>query len=141
MSIDLSLPTFALDCQNWLITSELSTSGADGVPSEDMDGIPVVAVLSTALIGTSDLESASAVFSLGLMDADVDLEPLVDATAADAPEVYIHETAWAEGHARFVIPAADAYLAVIAEFCSDRNPSPELVDRFYALVSSFRWNV
>lgn len=141
MSIDLSLPTFALDCQNWLIASEAVTSGADGTLSEDIDGVPVLAVLSTALIGSSDIESASAVFSLGLMDSDVELELLADATAADAPEVYIHETAWAEGHARFVIPAADGYLAVIAEFCSDRDPSPELVDRFSTLVSSFRWNV
>lgn len=141
MSIDLSLPTFALDCQNWLITSELTSNDADGAVAEDIDGVPVLAVLSTAVIGSSDLEAASAVFSLGLMDADVELELLADTTAADAPEVYIHETAWAEGHARFVIPAADGYLAIIAEFCSDLDPSPELVDRFCALVSSFRWNV
>lgn len=135
MSIDLSLPTFALDCQNWLITSE-----ADGGVLEDVDGGPVLAVLSTALIGNRDLESASAVFSLGLMD-DTELDLLADSTGSGVPEVFIHETAWSEGHARFVIPTTDGYLAVLAEFSSEPNPSPELVERFHHLVSSFRWTV
>lgn len=135
MSIDLSLPTFALDCQNWLIRSE-----ADSALSEEVDGLPVLAVLSTALIGHGDLESASAIFSLGLMD-DTELDLITRSAGCDVPEVYVHETAWNDGHARFVIPTSDSELAVIAEFSSERDPSPELVERFRDLMSSFRWTV
>lgn len=135
MSIDLCLPTFALDCQNWLIRS-----AADGALSEEVDGVPVLAVLSTALIGDSDLESASAIFSLSLMD-DTELDVLAHSTVSDGPQVYVHEMAWNDGHARFVIPTSDNELAVIAEFSSAPAPSPHLVERFHDLVTSFRWTV
>jgi hypothetical protein len=135
MSIDLSLPTFALDCQDWLVTSEV-----DSMLPEDVDEMPVLVVLSTALIGTTELESANAVFSLGLMD-DTELDMMAQSSGHGVPSVYIHETDWADGHARMVIPTSDGYLAVIAEFSSAPDPSPKLVDRFHSLVSSFRWTV
>lgn len=135
MRIDLSLPTFALDCQDWLVTTE-----ADGILPEDIDGIPVLAILSTALVEDGDLCSASAVFSLGLMD-DEDLDLIADGADLTVPEVYVHETDWAHGHARFVVPAPDRSLAVIAEFSSAAAPSPDLVQRFHQLVSSFRWTI
>ena len=135
MSIDLSLPTFALDCQDWLVTTE-----ADGLLPDDIDGVPVLAVLSTALVEDGDLQSASAVFSLGLMD-DADLDQVAEAVGELVPAVYVHETDWPHGHARFVVPAPDRSLAVIAEFCSAPNPADDLIHRFHDLVSSFRWTI
>lgn len=135
MSIDVSLPTFALDCKDWLVTTE-----ADGLLPDDIDGVPVLAVLSTAFAEDGSLHSASAVFSLGLMD-DADLHQIADGIGNDVPAVYIHETDWINGHARFVVPSPDRELAVIAEFSSAANPAQDLVHRFHNLVSSFRWTI
>jgi hypothetical protein len=154
MSIDLSLPTFALDCRDWLVATE-----ADGILPDDIDGVAVLAVLSTAVVDQGDLQSASAVFSLGLLDDEPDefsqivgldhtLPAETDPAAtdltntdrlADEPDVYVHDADWAAGHARFVVPSPDGSLAVIAEFSSAPMPSPDLVERFHRLVDSFRW--
>ena len=156
MSIDLSLPTFALDCREWLVATE-----ADGILPDDIGGVAVLAVLSTGIVAEGDLQSASAVFSLGLLDDevdefdrivgaevvdgftdtvdDLDITQKHDAATDQGPEVYVHDVDWAAGHARFVVPSPDGSLAVIAEFSSATMPSPELVDRFHRLVESFRW--
>ena len=144
MSIDLSLPTFALDCRDWLVATE-----ADGILPDDIGGVAVLAVLSTALVDAGELQSASAVFSLGLLDAApaefpqlvglATVPPGDEAGTPDAPEVFVHDADWAAGHARFVVPSPDRSLAVIAEFSSSPMPSHDLVERFHRLVDSFRW--
>ncbi len=144
MSIDLSLPTFALDCRDWLVATE-----GDGILPDDIGGVAVLAVLSTALVDAGELQSASAVFSLGLLDDEPDefaqIVGIEDAARSDAselqdaPEVFVHDADWAAGHARFVVPSPDRSLAVIAEFSSSPLPSHDLVERFHRLVDSFRW--
>lgn len=147
MSIDLSLPAFALDCRNWLVVDE-----SDGLLPDDIDGVPLLAVLSTAVVDDDRLHSATAVLSLSLMDSDFD-DPDFDDSDLDLygpggsmqpggfgiPDIHVLSTDWTDGHARFVLPAPGGGLAVVAEFSSGPDPLPDLVDRFRDLVSSFRW--
>ena len=137
MSIDLSLPAFALDCTDWLVTDE-----SDGVLPEDIDGVPLLAVLSTALVAGDALHSATAVLSLSLMDDgfdELDLGPAPVSDDPGVPDIHVLTTDWADGHARYVLPSPDGDLAIVAEFSSGPDPLPDLVDRFRDLVGSFRW--
>ncbi len=159
MTVDLNLPAFGLDCRDWLVATE-----AEGLLVEQTDEAPIVAVLSTAVIVGNELVSARAVLSLALLDDDdpdnadaqaevIDPDGLAsndrsasDATVHDpfrdviaAQDICVLEAEWSDGYARFAVPAPGGELAVVAEFSSAPNPSPELIDRFYDLVTSFRW--
>ena len=164
MTVDLNLPAFGLDCRDWLVATE-----AEGLLAEQTDEAPIVAVLSTAVVVGQDLVSARAVLSLAQLDDDdpdnadahaevldrdgLDSDGLDDdhialsaAIAHDAfrdviaaQDICVLEAEWSEGYARFAVPAPGGELAVVAEFSSAPNPSPELIDRFYDLVTSFRW--
>ena len=156
MSVDLNLPAFGLDCREWLVATE-----ADGLVLDESDGIPVVAVLSTAVIDGAHLRSAQAVLSLALLDDDAaegHLSPRVDSHGAGnetggapAPiaieepaswagqDICVLDADWDGGYARFAVPVPGGELAVVAEFRSAPGPSRELIDRFYDLVTSFRW--
>ncbi len=127
MSIDLTLPAFELDCRQWLVAS-----AAEGDLGTESDGGPVLAVLSTAIVTERSLRSATVVLSIGLLD-----EPAEE--TLDGAERCLSDVHWLDGHAQFVVPAPSGNLAVMAEFSSDPNPDPELVDRCYDLVESFRW--
>ena len=147
MSVDLNLPTFGLDCRDWLVATE-----ADGSLIDDSDEAPVVAILSTAFIHGAELTSARAVLSLALIDDDPSTETSgFDPTALPDPAVETHteswagqdicvlDADWAGGYARFAVPVPGGDLAIVAEFTSAPDPSRVLVDRFYDLVTSFRW--
>ncbi|HEX2903795.1 MAG TPA: hypothetical protein VHO01_10115 [Jatrophihabitans sp.] len=125
----LQLPAFELDCRDWLISTP-----EDGSVPEEIGGAPVVAVLSTAVIGADDIVPASAVLSIGLLDEPVDCVQL----AADSPVAELIDLDAEEGQARYVVPAPDGQLALLAEFSSGPG-CPDLLDRFAALMSSFRW--
>jgi hypothetical protein len=143
MTVDLNLPAFGLDCREWLVATE-----AEGLLVEQTDGAPVVAVLSTAVVMGSELVSARAVLSLALLEDD---EPH-EVGRRDEREghgdvhddggtqgICVLDAQWSDGYARFAVPAPGGELAVVAEFSSAPDPSPELIDRFYDLVTSFRW--
>jgi hypothetical protein len=164
MTVDLNLPAFGLDCREWLVATE-----AEGLVVEQTDDAPIVAVLSTAVVVGHDLMSARAVLSLALLDGDDPHDthfPDVDVLDADrghegrgsnddaahaaagrtdnheviaAQDICVLEAQWSDGYARFAVPAPGGELAIVAEFSSAPNPSAELVDRFYDLVTSFRW--
>jgi hypothetical protein len=142
MTVDLNLPAFGLDCREWLVATE-----AEGLVAEPTDGAPIVAVLSTAVVVGYDLMSARAVLSLALLDgedphdsdfltSDLDDDDHHDVAAQD---ICVLEAQWSDGYARFAVPAPGGELAIVAEFSSAPNPSAELIDRFYDLVTSFRW--
>jgi hypothetical protein len=138
MSVDLNLPTFGLDCREWLVATE-----AEGLLIEEADGAPVVAVLSTAVIEGDELSSAQAVFSLALVDEETLGAARTDADG-DHPDVRGHDICvldadWPSGYARFAVPVPGGELAIVAEFSSAPDPGTELVNRFYDLVTSFRW--
>jgi|GEM_PF-1770926 len=127
---ELELPAFELDCRDWLVATP-----ADGSVPEEIGGAPIVAVLSTVLIGEDDLEPGSAVLSIGLMD-----EPLV-ATGNDdhSPVAELIDIDFSLGSARYVVPAPDGQLALLAEFSTRGECADELVSRFQRLMTSFRW--
>ena len=152
MTVDLNLPAFGLDCRDWLVATE-----AEGLVVEPTDGAPVVAVLSTAVVVGDELVSARAVLSLALLDDEPHEFDLYDA-GRDQPglshrsdadgravrdtgnqDICVLDAQWSEGYARFAVPAPGGELAVVAEFSSAPDPSPELIDRFYDLVTSFHW--
>ena len=125
----LELPAFELDCRDWLVATP-----DDGSVPEEVGGAPVVAVLSTAVIDMDGLAPASAVLSIGLLD-----EP-VDSVRRDAnsPVAELIDVDVAAGSARYVVPAPDGQLALLAEFTGGSNCA-ELLTRFEQLMASFRW--
>ena len=82
MTVDLNLPTFGLDCREWLVATE-----AEGVLVEESETAPIVAVLSTAVVVGREL--VSAVFSLALLDDDGSHD---GASASDAHVTDAHVT-------------------------------------------------
>jgi len=126
----LELPAFELDCREWLVATP-----EDGTVPEEIGGAPVVAVLSTVVIGAADLEPASAVLSIGLLD-----EP-VEAVRIDggSPAAELIDVDFSMGTARYVVPAPVGQLALLAEFSVGNSCTGELMDRFERLMTSFRW--
>ncbi len=77
---DLVLPAFEMDCRDWMVVSPSEA----GVP-EDVEGAPVLAVLSTVVI-EDDLHEATGALTVGMIDVGEDL-----ATRAVAPGAAAHE--------------------------------------------------
>jgi len=125
----LELPAFELDCRDWLIATP-----DDGSVPEEIAGALVVAVLSTVVIGSEDLRSASAVLSVGLLDEPVDSVQWEEGS----PAAEMCDVDTSMGTARYVVPAPEGPLALLAEFTSDVDCA-ELRGRFSRLMSSFRW--
>ncbi|MEO6702735.1 MAG: hypothetical protein ABI140_00825 [Jatrophihabitantaceae bacterium] len=125
----LELPAFELDCRDWLIATP-----ADGSVPEEIGGAPVVAVLSTAVIGADDILPASAVLSIGLLDEPIDSVQL----DANSPVAELIDFDTALGTVRYVVPAPEGPLALLAEF-SAGSGCTDLMDRFTQLMASFRW--
>lgn len=125
----VELPAFELDCRDWLVATP-----DDGSVPEEVAGAPVVAVLSTAVISMSGLTPASAVLSIGLLDEPVESVRL----DADSPVAELIDVDVSAGSARYVVPAPDGQLALLAEFSGGGN-CVELLQRFEQLMASFRW--
>jgi hypothetical protein len=125
----LELPAFELDCRDWLVATP-----EDGSVPEEIGGAPVVAILSTAMIGSHNLTAASAVLSIGLLDEPVELVR----ASADSPVAELIESDDVSCSARYVMPAPDSQLALLAEFSGGRESSA-LMQRFSELMASFRW--
>lgn len=127
---DLVLPSFEMDCRDWLV----STPDAMGIP-EEVDGAPVLAVLSTAVIDADGLRPASGVLTVGLMDDDVQA---VRTFSDECPAAEILEDGEAD-LLRFVLPAPSGPLALLAEFTLPEGRDADVVDRVESLMRSFRW--
>jgi hypothetical protein len=138
------LPDFELDCRDWLVATP-----EDGSVPEEVAGAPIVAILSTVLLAAAsaaagaagqpaelaDFRPASAVFSVGLID-----EPAASVrSGADSPTAELIDFDAIAGTARYVVPAPNSSLALLAEFAGGRAAEPELMWRFHRLMSSFRW--
>src|SRR5690348_3515629 len=129
---DLVLPAFEMDCRDWIVASPDEA----GLP-EDMAGAPILAALSTVIIGDADLVEATGVLTVGLLDDDV-VEHLD--TREVAPGAVARELLGSEPlpeAIRYVMPAPDHRLAVLAEF--EATPDIELQCRIENLMASFRW--
>ena len=129
---DLVLPAFEMDCRDWIVASPDEA----GIP-DDLEGAPILAALSTVLIGDADLVEVTGVLTVGLLDEDTvdDLD-----TRQVAPGAVAHELLASEplpDSIRYFMPAPDRRLAVIAEFAP--TPDIELQCRIESLMASFRW--
>jgi hypothetical protein len=123
---ELTLPAFELDCRDWLVAEAAGV----GMP-EEVAGAPVLAVLSTAVIERDELYSVEAVLTLGLLDDD-GVEP------ADGISQLVDIDA--DGRLmRYLVPAPDGRLGLLAEFTVDVSAGPPLRARVEALMASFRW--
>lgn len=126
---DLVLPAFQMDCRDWLVV----TPSAAGLPDE-VAGAPLLAVLSTAVIDADELRSANGVLTVGLLDGDVPLRQV--APGSVAAELVDDEPG---STLRYVLPAPDSSLALLAEFTAPDGLDVEVRDRVDALMRSFRW--
>jgi hypothetical protein len=127
---DLVLPAFAMDCRDWLVVTPTQA----GLPDE-VAGAPLLAVLSTAVLGATSFRSASAVLTVGLLDADIPTRPVAGGSVAaellDADEP--------SDSVRYVLPTPDGQLALLAEFTTPDGADAEVIERIEALMASFRW--
>ena len=133
---DLVLPAFEMDCRDWLVV----TPAEAGLPDE-IAGSPLLAVLSTVVLGAESFVPASGVLTVGLLDDDLPpSRSLGDCVAAELVDS-------ADGHdesVRYVLPAPDQRLALLAEFSlAERGHADELdaevLARIESLMRSFRW--
>lgn len=62
-----------------------------------------------------------------------------DRTTWASQDICVLDADWVIGYARVAVAAPGGELAVVAEFTSAPNPGSDLIDRFYDLVTSFRW--
>ncbi len=128
---DLTLPSFEMDCRDWVVV----TPDEAGIPDE-VAGTPLLAMLSTVVIGADRFSPASGVLTIGLVDEDTpSAVPLDD--GAVAAELIDDEAD--EFGMRFVLPAPSGRLALLAEFAMPEGRDPEVVERVEDLMRSFKW--
>ena len=128
---DVVLPAFELDCRDWLVATPYDA----GLP-EELDGTPLLAVLSTAVFDLTTFSSASAIITIALLGDEV-AAPLRQAAGKDAPAMVPVPQPGAL--ARYVAPTPDGRLAVVVDFTLSGDPEPELLRRVDDLVASFHW--
>ena len=128
---DLTLPSFEMDCRDWIVV----TPDEAGLPDE-VAGTPLLAMLSTVVLGDDSFRPASGVLTIGLVDEQTpDVRPLSGGEVAaelvdpDADEFGM----------RFVLPTPSGRLALLAEFALPEGRDPEVVERVEDLMRSFRW--
>ncbi len=136
MKNELALPAFQLDCRDWLVI----TPDQAGLEDE-VAGAPLVAVLSTVVLDSDDFRSVSAALTLALIHDDDDAAtglPVADVEwlAADPPD-FIDDTHGVM--TRYILPAPDGQLALLAEFTFVGAADAEICRRIDALMASFRW--
>ena len=128
---DVVLPAFEMDCRDWLVIGPTEA----GLP-EDVDGAPLLAVLSTVLI-EDDLREATGALTVGVIAEDEDL--VIRAVAPGAAAYELVDTLAAPNTRRYVMPAPGGErLALLAEFVVGPDRA-ELDRRVEQLMVSFRW--
>jgi hypothetical protein len=128
---DLVLPSFEMDCRDWLVV----TPDEAGIPNE-VAGTPLLAMLSTVVIGTDSFSPASGVITVALVD-DESPESRPVPGGGVAAELVDPD---ADGFGvRYVLPTPNGRLALLAEFAMPEGRDPEVVGRVEDLMRSFRW--
>ncbi len=127
---DLVLPDFQMDCQDWLV----ATPEESGLPDE-LGGAPLLAVLSTVVIGEDSFSPASGVVTVGLADTEAAVRPVED----DCVAALLVDGDSADTEMRYLVPTPDGRLALLVEFALPDGPEAEIVDRVETLMRSFRW--
>jgi len=128
---DLVLPAFHMDCRDWLVV----TPAEAGLPDE-VGGAPLLAVLSTVVLDDDAFIPASGVITVGLLDDDA---PPSRPVGPDSVAAELLDDEDGTDSVRYVLPAPDQRLALLAEFTLSEGSSPEAVERIESLMASFRW--
>jgi hypothetical protein len=126
---DLTLPSFEMDCRDWVVV----TPEDAGIPDE-VAGTPLLAMLSTVVISEDRFTPASGVLTIGLVDDDTPCAVPVGEVAAELVDPDADEFGL-----RFVLPAPNGRLALLAEFAMPEGRDPEVVQRVEDLMRSFKW--
>ena len=129
---DLVLPDFEMDCRDWLVV----TPAEAGLPDE-VAGSPLLAVMSTVVLDDETFVPASGVLTVGLLDQD--LPPSRPIGGPDCVAAELLDEPGDGGGVRYLMPAPDRRLALLAEFTLSEGSSPEAVGRIESLMASFRW--
>ena len=133
---DLVLPAFEMDCRDWMVVSPRDA----GLPDEIVD-VPLLAVLTTVVID-DDVHEATGALTVGILDQDDDLP--VRPVDPESPAQELVDADELPGTRRFVMPAPNQQLALLAEFVvqDDAGPSDDELDqRVEKLMASFRWQL
>jgi hypothetical protein len=129
---DLVLPAFEMDCREWLVVSPSEA----GMP-DDVDGAPLLAVLSTMVI-EDDIREATGALTVGVLEDDDELDTREVAPGAAARELVDFDPM--PRTRRFVMAAPGGQrLALLAEFVVAGDAEDELSGRVERLMESFRW--
>ncbi len=128
---DLTLPSFEMDCRDWVVV----TPDDAGIPDE-VAGTPLLAMLSTVVIGTDRFTPASGVLTIGLLDDETPAAVPIDGGDVAAELVDPEQD---EFGMRFVLPTPSGRLALLAEFAMPEGRDPEIVGRVEDLMRSFKW--
>ncbi|TAM92254.1 MAG: hypothetical protein EPN43_02840 [Jatrophihabitans sp.] len=129
---ELVLPAFHLDCRDWVVVAPEEVGLSD-----EVDGPPVLAVLSTVVLDDGSFRPARGVLTVGVLDSEVPCRSLgacvarriVDEAAGDC----------AEESRRYLMPAPEGELAVVADFALADDADGAIIDRVESLMRSFRW--
>ena len=128
---DLVLPAFEMDCRDWLVL----TPAQAGLPDE-VAGSPLLAVLSTLVIGEDSLREASGVLTIGLLDDEL---PSTRPVARDCVAAELVDADAPADSLQYVLATPDGNLALLAEFTMPDGMDGEVVRRIELLMKSFRW--
>ncbi len=131
MKGDTVLPAFELDCRDWVVVRPEEA----GFPAE-FDDAPMLAMLCSAIVDGEGLGSITAILTLGLVDAD---SPPAISAGAGCVAAEILDLEPEVDTSRFLLPAPDGQLAVLAEFRVSGRVEAEAERRIDALMRSFRW--
>ncbi|PZS14593.1 MAG: hypothetical protein DLM57_14290 [Pseudonocardiales bacterium] len=130
---DLVLPAFEMDCRDWLVL----TPAQAGLPDE-VAGAPLLAVLSTLVIGDDSLLEASGVLTIGLLEDEL---PRTRPMAGDCVAAELLDVDDAPDSLQYVLATPDGQLALLAEFTTPDGADGEVGRRIELLMKSFRWAV
>jgi hypothetical protein len=119
-----------MDCRDWIVLKPEEVGMSDEVA-----GSPLLAVLSTVLLGR-DFEEASCVLTACLLDEDMPPMRQVKPGAVAAELVDLEDS---DEAVRYLLPTPDGELALLAEFAIAGGMSREMYERIEALMASFHW--
>jgi len=128
---DLVLPSFEMDCRDWVIV----TPDDSDIPDE-IAGTPLLAMLSTVVIGAASFRPASGVLTVALVD---DEPPAVRPVPGGDVAGELLDADADQFGMRFMLPTPNGRLALLAEFAIPEGRHPEVVERVEDLMRSFRW--
>jgi hypothetical protein len=131
---ELVLPAFQMDCRDWLVV----TPADAGLPDE-IGGAPLLAVLSTVVLDDAAFLPVSGVITVGLLDDELPPSRPVRPGAVAAELVDPDAPDDAAPGVRYLLPAPDQRLALLAEFTLSEGSTAAATARIDALMASFRW--